>query len=264
VRRTMRRRRGSEEAYAQEYNATIDKTPRSTPRDEPEVIDVVEVPIRTLRAGDGFRLVLETTGRSRPGYVVEVNDVSATVMLLDKVERVIETREGSKIPIASVVGLQHWGANTLVVPDGTRHEVKANVKINKVPKVQAVDVKSEAPAEQAEEETVMPKTKKSKKAKKERKPRAAATLLEIDAAKARAFEEGRYVKENGDGKLDASAAGFIVRTMLADKKKIAVNDLAAAIVKEGFEFTSKRNPPRIDSAVEKLVKAKILSRVAAS
>jgi Restriction Enzyme Adenine Methylase Associated len=84
-----------------------------------------ETKIRFLRAGDGFSLTLDTTGRVIHGYVVSVGCGSAAVMVTDRTRRVIHV-EDRDIDINAAVGLQHWCLETLVIPDGSRHELGDN------------------------------------------------------------------------------------------------------------------------------------------
>ena len=99
---------------------------------------------------------------------------------------------------------------------------------------------------------------KEKKAKvvKEKKAKQVA-FIEVDAEKARAFEDGKYVKKGEDGKLNESLTGYVIRTMLAEKK-LAINELVPAIKKAGFETKNKKFT--CYDLINKLVAKKVLAR----
>lgn len=80
-----------------------------------------EVKLNTLRAGDGFDLLMDT-GRARRGYLCHLTNCSASVFLLDG-GRTTEwtTPEGKRVLIRRPYGLQHWDIGTLVAPNGEKH-----------------------------------------------------------------------------------------------------------------------------------------------
>lgn len=179
-----------------------------------------EVRLRTLRPGDGFAIKFETTDRILNGYLVEVNSGSATVEVLDR----------------AAGGRQYWWSDTLVVPDGTTHESK-----------------SKSPAEPAEGEAEMA-TKKVAKVKKER----AVPVFEINAERARAFRDGKYVEKDEKGKYVADGANGKIIQVLLEKKKLPYDELLSEVLKAGFK--TKRKEPRIYGYLRKLVAARVLSR----
>lgn len=142
-----------------------------------------EVPLRTLSPGDGFELLLDSTGRRRPGYLCEIGLGSAVVFLLDRTARTIRTSVGEEVPIESVAGLVRWSTETLVVPTGKRfaldeyrraYSAKKRVEKEIVARsTREARGEPEAPANQTEEgETEMKKSKKAtKKSKKGTRPR---------------------------------------------------------------------------------------------
>lgn len=87
---------------------------------------MTEVRLRTLTPGDGFGLALDFSDnpKVRPGFLMHLGAGSASVMLLEKVHREIVLSDGKKIPVSSVVGLQHWCLDTMVIPDGTKHDLE--------------------------------------------------------------------------------------------------------------------------------------------
>jgi hypothetical protein len=84
-------------------------------------LEEVETKISRLSPGDGFILHLGDTGKTISGYVEYIGAGSATVYVTDRKARTIHAGE-KDIAFTSCVGLQHWCLETLVVPDGTRHD----------------------------------------------------------------------------------------------------------------------------------------------
>ena len=109
-------------------------------------------------------------------------------------------------------------------------------------------------------ETIM--ATKEKKAKTVKMPKVKlVTTFAIDAEKARAYEDGKYVaKDKETGKfVDQSKAGYMVRVML-EKKSLTKPELIEQVKKTGYKFSSKKETLPAFSAINKLLKARIFTK----
>jgi len=183
-----------------------------------------EVPIRTLREGDGFGLLLETTGRVRKGYVISIGSCSATIMLLDRVERTIRTGDGREIPISSPTGVQHWSIETMVVPDGTRHDVARHSYQNQ------------------KEENDM--SNSSKKTKAQPKVRVRAILADKLYEVATANVSEKFSEQVADKEVKSHTV-LVFRALKKLAKPSTVEQVAAAVKADGQLKTDKKDFPRL-------------------
>lgn len=184
-----------------------------------------EVPIRTLAKGDGFGLLLDAVGpaRVRPGCVVHVGSGSATVQLLEKVAREIRLQDGKVIPIQSVVGMQHWCLDTMVIPDGSRHDVS--------------QYENQISIEGA---SIMAKEKAAKKAPKAKKEKVAKVYVvtKYDVTAKASTDKGKELA----GK--ESHNGTILAAILKNKAPMTLAEIMDVLPPKKFGTESK-NPETI-------------------
>lgn len=180
--------------------------------------DAAEVELKKLPTGAEFNLLLDSTGRRRPGYLLTWNECSALVMLLDRVERVIRTSEGKEIPVTSVTGYQRWSAQTLVIPTGgvvPREEVDR--VLNSIYKG----------------ETVMAKEKKEKAAKKAKEPKVRVfEVIKYEPAAKASTDKGKELagKPSHNGVLLAA---------IVKKGPLTFAELMDAVPAKAFGSASK-------------------------
>jgi len=139
--------------------------------------NAAEVELRKLPIGAEFDLILDCSGRRRPGYLLTWNECSALVMLLDRVDRVIRTSDGREIPVTSVTGYQRWSSQTMVIPTGgVRPREEVEKTLNSIYTGGSIMAKANGAAKE-------PKAKKAREPK-EKKVRTFEVIKYEVAAKA--------------------------------------------------------------------------------
>lgn len=178
----------------------------------------LEVPLRRLQPGDGFGLLLETSGTVRPAALLALGEGSATVFLLDRVARVIRTSEGIEVPVSSVTGLQHWCLDTLVIPNGIRHPLDEFQQ----------QLNSDKGA------TTMAKAKAVKKAAKAKAPKVFHVVKYEAAGKSDSKLAVKYMEAE-----NKTHNAMIYRALRAAKNPLTFQEVMDVIGSKGFGSGSK-------------------------
>lgn len=178
----------------------------------------LEIPLRRLRPGDGFGLLLETSGTVRPAALLAIGEGSATVFLLDRVARIIRTSDGIEVPVSSVTGLQHWCLDTPVIPNGVRHPLE--------------DFQSQLNSDKGA--TTMAKAKAAKKAAKTPKVKTFHVVKYEAAGKADSKVALKYQEAE-----NKSHNAVIYRALRAAKNPLTFQEVMDAVGSKGFGSASK-------------------------